>query len=37
MESFWVVRNRDEAAFGEYRTKLLVLAEYESLSRGDAN
>jgi hypothetical protein len=32
MESFWVVRNRDEAAHGEYRTKLAVLNEYDALA-----
>jgi hypothetical protein len=31
MDSFWVVRNRDEAAFGKYRTKLGVLTEYDRL------
>jgi hypothetical protein len=25
MDSFWIVRERDEAAFGEYRTKSVIL------------
>ena len=32
MESFWVVRNRDEAACGEYRTKLAVLDQYDAMA-----
>ena len=31
MESFWVVRNRDDAAHGEYRTKLVILSEFEHM------
>lgn len=32
MESFWVVRNRDETAYGEYRTKLAVLDQYDAMT-----
>ena len=32
MESFWIVRNRDEAAYGEYRTKLAVLGQYDAMT-----
>jgi hypothetical protein len=31
MDSFWIVRNRDEAAFDEYRTKERIVAAYDHL------
>ncbi|MDJ0840434.1 MAG: N-6 DNA methylase [Acidobacteriota bacterium] len=31
MESFWVVRQRDERQFGDYRTKLLILRCYDRM------
>jgi hypothetical protein len=32
METFPIVKRKDEARYGEYRTKRLVLAAFESLS-----
>jgi len=32
MESFWVVRNRDEAACGEYRTARLIAEAYDAIA-----
>jgi len=36
MDSFRIVREREEAACGEYRTKQLVLAEYGALAENSA-
>ena len=37
LDTFPIVRRRDEAAFGRYRTKEMVLAYYNALAAGDTN
>ena len=36
LDSFPIVRRQDEAAFGSYRTKDLILAYMNALAAGDA-
>jgi hypothetical protein len=36
MDSFWVVKADDEKRYGEYRTKLRILADFERLHQGEA-
>jgi hypothetical protein len=36
MDTFWVVRDRDEARFGEYRTKRLILERYDAMAEAVA-
>jgi hypothetical protein len=33
LDTFWTVRNRDEAQYGEYRTKRLILEVYDAMQR----
>lgn len=33
MESFWTVRDRDEARYGEYRTKRLIMEVYDAMKK----
>ena len=35
LDTFPIVRRHDEAAFGHYRTKAMVLAYYNALAAGD--
>ena len=37
LDTFPIVRRRDEAAFGHYRTKEMVLAYYNALAAGDTD
>ena len=37
LDTFPIVRRRDEAAFGRYRTKEMVLAYYNALAAGDTD
>jgi hypothetical protein len=37
LETFPIVRRKDEAKFGEYRTKRLILEAYDALARGGAS
>ena len=37
LDTFTIVRDRDEAAFGHYRTKDMVLAYYNALAAGDTD
>ena len=37
LDTFPIVRRRDEAAFGNYRTKEMVLTYYNALGSGDAD
>jgi hypothetical protein len=37
MDTFPIVRRKDEAAHGEYRTKRLILERYEALAECIAN
>lgn len=36
MDSFWVVRDRDERRLGEYRTKRLILERYDAMAEAVA-
>ncbi len=36
MESFWVVRQKDERQYGDYRTKLLILQCYDAMAQAIA-
>jgi hypothetical protein len=33
LETFPIVKRKDEAAYGEYRTKRLILEKYDELGR----
>ena len=35
LDTFPIVRRHDEAAFGHYRTKEMILAYYNALAAGD--
>ena len=37
LDTFPIVRCHDEAAFGNYRTKAMVLAYYNALAAGDTS
>ena len=37
LDTFPIVRRHDEAAFGHYRTKAMVLAYYNALAAGDTD
>ena len=37
MDTFPIVRRKDEAAHGEYRTKRLILERYDALSEATAS
>ena len=37
LDTFPIVRRHDEAAFGHYRTKKMILAYYNALAVGDTD
>ena len=37
LDTFPIVRRHDEAAFGTYRTKAMILAYYNALAAGDTD
>ena len=37
LDTFPIVRRHDEAAFGHYRTKTMVLAYFNALAAGDTS
>jgi hypothetical protein len=36
MDTFPIVKRKDEAEYGEYRTKRLILAAYDAMSEAEA-